>query len=222
MSKKTSLAARAVAAAATALLTLGLAACGGSSGSTAAGGGGGSEALTLGFAQVGAESGWRTANTKSIQDSAGRSGRRPEVLRRAAEAGEPDQGDPLLHPAEGRRHRVQPGRHHRLGHGAAGGQAGQHPRDPHRPRRRHPRQTLYKTFLGSDFVAEGKKAGDWLVEQEKGATGPVAIVAARGHHRLRPGHRPHQGLRRRDRGQPEPRRSSRARPVTSPAPAASR
>ena len=24
--------------------------------------------------------------------------------------------------------------------------------------------SLYKTFLGSDFVAEGKKAGDWLVD----------------------------------------------------------
>ena len=43
---KTSLTARVVAAAATALLTVGLAACGGSSGSTAAGGGGGSDALT--------------------------------------------------------------------------------------------------------------------------------------------------------------------------------
>ena len=85
-----------------------------------------------------------------------------------------------------------------------------------------PDNTLYKTFLGSDFVAEGKKAGDWLVEQEQGATGPVTIVAARGHHRLRPGHRPHQGLRRRDRGQPEPEGRRHARPATSPAPAASR
>ncbi len=32
--------------------------------------GGGDGGLTMGFAQVGAESGWRTANTKSIQDSA--------------------------------------------------------------------------------------------------------------------------------------------------------
>ena len=85
-----------------------------------------------------------------------------------------------------------------------------------------PDKTLYKTFLGSDFVAEGKKAGDWLVEQEKAATGPVAIVAARGHHRLGPGHRPHQGLRRRHRGQPEPQGRRARRPATSPAPAASR
>ena len=54
----------AAAAAAAAGLVL-LTACGGGSGSGATGG-----ATTLGFAQVGAESGWRTANTKSIQESA--------------------------------------------------------------------------------------------------------------------------------------------------------
>src|SRR3954447_14463395 len=32
--------------------------------------GGGSGQLTLGFSQVGAESGWRTANTKSVQEAA--------------------------------------------------------------------------------------------------------------------------------------------------------
>ncbi|MFC0531240.1 substrate-binding domain-containing protein, partial [Phytohabitans kaempferiae] len=46
-----------------------LAACGGGDG---AGSGSGSDdgTITLGFSQVGAESGWRTANTKSVQDSA--------------------------------------------------------------------------------------------------------------------------------------------------------
>ena len=45
-----------------------LTACGSGSGggSTAASG----DTITMGFAQVGAESGWRTANTKSIQDEA--------------------------------------------------------------------------------------------------------------------------------------------------------
>ena len=28
--------------------------------------------------------------------------------------------------------------------------------------------TLYKTFLGSDFVEEGKKAGEWLVKEYEG------------------------------------------------------
>jgi ABC-type sugar transport system substrate-binding protein len=43
-----------------------LTACGDSGSSS----GGSKDKITLGFAQVGAESGWRTANTKSIQESA--------------------------------------------------------------------------------------------------------------------------------------------------------
>ncbi|GFJ84281.1 hypothetical protein Phou_084610 [Phytohabitans houttuyneae] len=42
-------------------------ACGGGDG---AGSGSDDGKITLGFSQVGAESGWRTANTKSIQESA--------------------------------------------------------------------------------------------------------------------------------------------------------
>ncbi len=38
------------------------------------GGGGDDGSITMGFSQVGAESGWRTANTKSIQDSAQEAG----------------------------------------------------------------------------------------------------------------------------------------------------
>ena len=53
------------------VLAGGLAACGSDSGS---GGSEGSGDITMGFAQVGAESGWRTANTKSIQASAKEAG----------------------------------------------------------------------------------------------------------------------------------------------------
>ncbi len=64
-------------AASVAVLALGLAACsssndsgssGGSSGDASAGSGSG-DAITVGFSQVGSESGWRAANTKSIQDT---------------------------------------------------------------------------------------------------------------------------------------------------------
>ena len=70
MLKKMSVAAVASAA------VLALAACGSDSGDDggAAAGGGGDDTITMGFAQVGAESGWRTANTKSIQDSAAEAG----------------------------------------------------------------------------------------------------------------------------------------------------
>src|SRR3954453_10994086 len=52
------------------MATLALTACSSSGGKSTGGGKGGSGKITMGFAQVGAESGWRTANTKSIQQSA--------------------------------------------------------------------------------------------------------------------------------------------------------
>lgn len=56
------------------LAAAGLVAIGGSAAACAkkepAGGDGGTKAITLGFSQTGSESGWRTANTKSIQEAA--------------------------------------------------------------------------------------------------------------------------------------------------------
>jgi ABC-type sugar transport system substrate-binding protein len=40
--------------------------------------------------------------------------------------------------------------------------------------------SLYKSFLGSDFVVEGQKAGDWLVNEYKDKPGPVNIVVLEG------------------------------------------
>ena len=40
--------------------------------------------------------------------------------------------------------------------------------------------SLYVTFMGSDFVEEGRKAGRWLVEKMKGNTGAVNIVELQG------------------------------------------
>ena len=58
-----------IAASAISLSAIALTACGTDSDSGVATPDGGGD-ITMGFAQVGAESGWRTANTKSIQDSA--------------------------------------------------------------------------------------------------------------------------------------------------------
>ncbi|SAK60856.1 periplasmic binding protein/LacI transcriptional regulator [Caballeronia fortuita] len=41
-------------------------------------------------------------------------------------------------------------------------------------------ETLYVTFIGSDFTEEGRKAGRWLVEKEKGNAGPINIVELQG------------------------------------------
>jgi ABC-type sugar transport system substrate-binding protein len=67
---------RSVAAGIAALAVLGLAACAGDSGgddstdaASSGSSGGSGDAITVGFSQVGSESGWRAANTKSIQDT---------------------------------------------------------------------------------------------------------------------------------------------------------
>jgi ABC-type sugar transport system substrate-binding protein len=59
-----------IAASAISMSALMLSACGG--GDSASGADDGT--ITMGFAQVGAESGWRTANTKSVQESAKEAG----------------------------------------------------------------------------------------------------------------------------------------------------
>ena len=41
-------------------------------------------------------------------------------------------------------------------------------------------ESLYVTFLGSDFVEEGKKAGDWVVKEYADSSDPVKIVQLEG------------------------------------------
>ena len=185
MSTKTRLMARVAVAATTALLTVGLTACGGSGGGGAAPAGGGNGAapadtLSLGFAQVGAESGWRTANTKSIQDSAAAAGvdlkfsdgqQKQENQIKAIRSYIQQRVDVIAFSPV-----VTTGWDTVL----------QEAKRANIPVILTDRAvdttdtTLYKTFLGSDFVAEGKKAGDWLVKEEQGATGPVNIVQLEG------------------------------------------
>jgi simple sugar transport system substrate-binding protein len=185
VSTKTSLTARVVAAAATALLTVGLAACGssggsGGSGAAPASGAAATDTLTLGFAQVGAESGWRTANTKSIQDSAAAAGvdlkfsdgqQKQENQIKAIRSYIQQKVDVIAFSPV-----VTTGWDTVL-------QEAKRANIPVILTDRAvdtPDTSVYKTFLGSDFVAEGKKAGDWLVSQEQGATGPVSIVQLEG------------------------------------------
>ena len=163
------------------LLASTLAACGGSD--EAAGGGGsgtGGDKITLGFAQVGAESGWRTANTKSIQESATAAGidlkfidgqgkqenqikairnfitQRVDVIAFSpvVESG----WDTVLKEAKDAGIPVI------LTDRAVDSQD----------------TSLYKTFIGSDFVEEGKKAGQWLVKEYEGKNEPVNIVELQG------------------------------------------
>jgi simple sugar transport system substrate-binding protein len=174
---------RAAALAITAAAALVLAACGGGGGEGGGGAApaaGGEDTITLGFSQVGAESGWRTANTKSVQDSAKAAGidlkfsdaqqkqenqikairtfiqQRVDVIAFSpvVESG----WDTVL--MEAKRANIPVILTDRAVDSAD--------------------TSLYKTFLGSDFVEEGKKAGQWLLENVDASAGPVNIVELQG------------------------------------------
>src|SRR3954465_2995032 len=175
---------RVVAAASVVALAIAVPACGSDSdsGSGASTGksGGGSDKITLGFAQVGAESGWRTANTKSIQDSSKQAG----VNLKFSDAQQKQENqikairsyiqqkvnviafspvvesgwDAVLNEAK------------RAGIPVILTDRAVDSKDP----------TLYKTFLGSDFVKEGRLVGQWVGKTYAGPTKDVNIVELQG------------------------------------------
>ncbi|GAA4084323.1 ABC transporter substrate-binding protein [Nonomuraea soli] len=134
----------------------------------------------MGFSQVGAESGWRTANTKSVQDSAKNAGvtlkfsdaqQKQENQIKALRSFIQQKVDIIAFSPV-----VESGWDTVL----------QEAKRANIPVILTDRAvdskdtTLYKTFLGSDFVEEGKKAGQWLVEEYKSSTDPVNIVELQG------------------------------------------
>jgi len=136
--------------------------------------------ITLGFAQVGAESGWRTANTKSIQDSATAAGitlkfsdgqQKQENQIKAIRSYIAQKVDVIAFSPV-----VESGWDAVLKEAKAAKipviltDRAVDSKDT----------TLYKTFIGSDFVLEGKKAGQWLVKEYQGKTDPVNIVELQG------------------------------------------
>ena len=136
--------------------------------------------IVVGFAQVGAESGWRTANTKDIQDSFKTAGiqlkfsdaqQKQENQIKAIRSYIQQQVDYIAFSPV-----VQTGWDAVLNEAKAANipviltDRAVDSKDT----------SLYVTFLGSDFVLEGKKAGDWLVNEYKGKTDPVNIVQLEG------------------------------------------
>lgn len=164
-----------IAVAAASMLTL--TACGGTG---SAAGNAGSDKITMGFAQVGAESGWRTANTKSVQESAKKAGvdlkfsdaqQKQENQIKAIRSYIQQKVDVIAFSPV-----VESGWDTVL----------KEAKTANIPVILTDRavdssdKTLYKTFLGSDFVEEGKKAGDWVVEDSKSASDTVNIVEIQG------------------------------------------
>jgi ABC-type sugar transport system substrate-binding protein len=168
-----------VALVAGALVVGGLAACGGDDGGASGSAGKGGK-LTMGFAQVGAESGWRTANTKSIQEAAAAAGvdlkfsdaqQKQENQIKAIRSYVAQKVDVIAFSPV-----VESGWDTVL----------KEAKDAKIPviltdrAIDSPDTSLYKTFIGSDFVLEGKKAGEWLVKEYHGKTDPVNIVQLEG------------------------------------------
>ncbi|WP_425430920.1 ABC transporter substrate-binding protein [Cryptosporangium aurantiacum] len=155
------------------LVAAGLAGCGGDSGND-------DGKITMGFAQVGAESGWRTANTKDIQEAAKAAGielkfsdaqQKQENQIKAIRSYIAQKVDIIAFSPV-----VESGWDQVL----------KEAKDAEIPviltdRAVDSQDTsLYETFIGSDFVLEGKKAGEWLVADAKAAPGPVNVIQLEG------------------------------------------
>ncbi|WP_205825935.1 ABC transporter substrate-binding protein [Microbispora catharanthi] len=151
---------------------------GGSGGSS--GGGADDGKLVMGFAQVGAESGWRTANTKDIQESAKTAG--VELKFSDAQQKQENQIKAIRSYIQQKVDVIAFSPVVESGWDTVLKEA-QNAKIPVilTDRAVDSKDTsLYKTFLGSDFVEEGKKAGQWLVDQYKDSKDDVNIVQLEG------------------------------------------
>ncbi|WP_182525370.1 ABC transporter substrate-binding protein [Nocardioides dongkuii] len=178
MLKKTAIAATAIS-----LSALSLSACGSDSDS-GSGSGSGDDSITMGFAQVGAESGWRTANTKSIQDTAEQEG--IELKFTDAQGKQENQIQAIRSYIQQKVDVIAFSPVVETGWDAVLQEA----KAANIPVILTDRAvdsedtSLYETFLGSDFVLEGEKAGQWLVDNAADADtngdGAINVVQLEG------------------------------------------
>ncbi|WP_255472978.1 ABC transporter substrate-binding protein [Planomicrobium sp. CPCC 101079] len=158
-----------------------LSACGSSSSSSEAkAGSGGSDKLTIGFSQVGAESEWRTANTESVKSAITGAGhelkfsdaqqKQENQLKAIRDFIAQDVDAIVFSPV------VETGFETVLQEAKTAGipvfladRAVDIEDD-----------SLWTAFIGSDFVEEGRKAANWLVEEYKDHEGDVNIAELQG------------------------------------------
>ncbi|MDA2805285.1 ABC transporter substrate-binding protein [Nocardiopsis suaedae] len=159
-------------------LTAAATACG--SGGGQGGQGGGDDTIVLGFSQVGAESGWRTANTESIKAAADEAGielkfsdaqqQQENQIQAIRSFIQQDVDVIAFSPV------VESGWDTVLAEARTAGipvvltdravETGQ--------------EDVYETFLGSDFVEEGRNAGRYVVEEFADSDEDVNIVELQG------------------------------------------
>ena len=170
---------RSIAVLAATLLATGMAACANSD--TGDGGSSGDDGkITLGFSQVGAESGWRTANTTSIKDAAAAAGF--ELKFDDAQQKQENQIKAIRNYIQQKVDVIAFSPVVESGWDTVLKEA----KDAKIPVILTDRavdsqdKTLYKTFLGSDFIKEGRLSGEWVVNEFKSATAQVNIVELQG------------------------------------------
>ena len=136
--------------------------------------------IVLGFSQVGAESEWRTANTESIKSSAKDAGielkfsdaqQKQENQIKAIRAFIAQKVDVIA---------FSPVVASGWGTVLREAKAAKIPVILSDRAVDEKDDSLWVSFMGSDFVEEGRRAGRWLVEKTKGSTTPVNIVELQG------------------------------------------
>lgn len=140
----------------------------------------GKKKLTVGFSQIGAESAWRSANTKSIQDAAKADGinlvfsdaqQKPENQIKALKSFIAQNVDVIAFSPV-----VETGWEPVLQEIKQAGipvilsDRSVDVSDP----------SLYATFLGADFIEEGKKAGNWMAQKMDGKAAIVELSGTPG------------------------------------------
>jgi ABC-type sugar transport system substrate-binding protein len=136
--------------------------------------------IVLGFAQIGAESEWRTANTESIKSSAKEAGidlkfsdaqQKQENQIKAIRTFIAQKVDVIAFSPV-----VESG----WGTVLREAKAAKIPVILTDRAVNEKDDSLWLSFMGSDFTEEGRKAGRWLLENSKGKTGDIHIVELQG------------------------------------------
>jgi galactofuranose transport system substrate-binding protein len=144
------------------------------------GGDGSDGAVTVGFSQVGAESEWRTANTRSIKESLAE----PEFELKFSD-GQQKQENQIKALRSFIAQRVdviafspvvETGWDTVLAEAKSAGI----PVVLTDRTVNVPDESLYVTLIGSDFVEEGRRAAQWLVADAKDRNGPIRVVELQG------------------------------------------
>ncbi|MEP7311371.1 MAG: ABC transporter substrate-binding protein [Pseudomonadota bacterium] len=148
----------------------------GCSGGKDAGGG----AITVGFSQVGAESEWRTANTRSVREALAE----PEFRLKFSDAQQKQENQiKALRSFIAQRVDViafSPVVETGWDTVLAEAKAANIPVVLTDRAVSAPDESLYATFIGSDFVEEGRRAARWLIEDSKDRTGSIRVVELQG------------------------------------------